>query len=557
MGCGVVSKDVVNSVNTKTELSILKRSRSKGSIFVEDLDDINNVVATKRNSVHFDIVKTADSMLKSATTNQEKANIYAMKADHYFRFACVLQGKADFDYFSVFRKSQMNYTLANTLDPLNINSMLGQAKCLLKLNQNQKAFSYLQRLTKNKAIVEIDEFWLLYGMSSRKCAAIWNDKSKLEKKPENLKKARECFAKVNSHADIQKENQILDNLVAIKSKYNSDILNYMTHLKENVASYKLTATRQNKEKQTFKILSIDGGGLRGVLSGQILSEVEKRCKCYLTDIFDYFAGVSTGGILAAACTVPERIGSLKPKHSVTEIIEFYLENGQTIFPDTCILNTIFSQKYSNQFLYGVMQSKFGNIRLSQTLSSLLIPAVNCDGPIRTEYFTNYDARRVLEKDLYVVDVIMATTAAPSFFKPYKIKGLGSFLDGCIITNSPAKKAYEEALCRFNKQKDEIYILSLGTGVESTALFANNFSVSKSFLDWTVSIPNYIMTAQAHNTDKYLRSQLNDRYRRLQFYFENSIPMDDHMYLPDLLDIGTEYIEENNDEINKIIEQLLE
>jgi predicted patatin/cPLA2 family phospholipase len=556
MGCGVISKVNGNEVKNESELNILKRSEKRGDIFVEDLDDINNVLANRRNSIHFDIIKMADSMLKSANTNEQKASIFVSKADYYFQHACGLQKEGNFDYFAVFRKSQTNYILAYTLDQTNARSILGKAKCLLKLNQSQKAFEYLEKLAKNEKFVKNDDFWLLYGMSSRKCAKIWNGKSKASKKHENLDKALKCFELAKNHPDTKKEVQILDNLINIKLKYNSDIYKYASHLKTNSASYEVSTTMQNKEKNIFKIVSIDGGGLRGLFPAMILAEIEKRCNCYLADVFDMFAGVSTGGILTAGCTVPERIGSLKPKYSLGDVLEVYLDSSRTIFSDTNIANLIFSQKYSNQNLYNLTQNLIGDLRLSETLRSIIIPAVNCDGPLRTDYFKNYDARRNLEKDLYVKDVIMATTAAPVYFKPYKINGFGCYLDGSLTTQSPAKAAYEEALYRFNKTKEEIYILSLGTGLQSAMLFDENFGVSKSFLHWTFNIPFYIIIGQMHNTDQYLRTQLNHNYKRMQVYYEHFIEMDDKTQMPDLTDICTEYIEEKNDEINKIVEKIL-
>ncbi len=98
---------------------------------------------------------------------------------------------------------------------------------------------------------------------------------------------------------------------------------------------------------------------------------------------------------------------------------------------------------------------------------------------------------------------------------------------------------------------------MGTGALATDLFEENFGVKKSFLHWTSNIPSYIMSGQTHNAHYYLKSALGDRYSRFQVYLENDIQMDAPGYVTDLLDLTTEYIEENADQINKVVELLME
>jgi hypothetical protein len=65
-----------------------------------------------------------------------------------------------------------------------------------------------------------------------------------------------------------------------------------------------------------------------------------------------------------------------------------------------------------------------------------------------------------------------------------------------------------------------------------------------------------MVSQSHDTDMFMRSKLQDRYKRFQVYFENKIPMDLYTHVPDLVEVATEFIEEKNDEINRVAEILL-
>ncbi len=111
--------------------------------------------------------------------------------------------------------------------------------------------------------------------------------------------------------------------------------------------------------------------------------------------------------------------------------------------------------------------------------------------------------------------------------------------------------------RFKKAKDEIFILSLGTGCHASSMFEENFGVRKNFLHWAEKTPEYIMRGQNNNTEAYLNEELGVRHRRLEIYLEDDIPFDMYSYSNDLLDIGSEYVEDQHDYINQIVEVLLE
>src|SRR5438477_2908247 len=81
----------------------------------------------------------------------------------------------------------------------------------------------------------------------------------------------------------------------------------------------------------LRVLSLDGGGIRGVISATVLAEIERRCGKRIAEMFDLIAGTSTGGILALGLTVPDPVSSGKPRHSAEELVALYAEKGSTIF----------------------------------------------------------------------------------------------------------------------------------------------------------------------------------------------------------------------------------
>ena len=81
--------------------------------------------------------------------------------------------------------------------------------------------------------------------------------------------------------------------------------------------------------RTIRVLSIDGGGIRGIIPALMLGEIERRTNKPIAELFDLIAGTSTGGILALGLTVPGPDG--KPKYCADELVQLYKEEGPRIF----------------------------------------------------------------------------------------------------------------------------------------------------------------------------------------------------------------------------------
>src|SRR6266851_4041723 len=119
----------------------------------------------------------------------------------------------------------------------------------------------------------------------------------------------------------------------------------------------------------FKILSIDGGGIRGILPALMLAAIESRTKRPIADLFDMVAGTSTGGIIALGLTKPAADG--RPEHTARDIVDLYEKEGGTIFPgslrQTLHLESLAGAKYSAAGIEATLQKYFGDARLKDTL----------------------------------------------------------------------------------------------------------------------------------------------------------------------------------------------
>src|SRR5690606_37884676 len=171
-----------------------------------------------------------------------------------------------------------------------------------------------------------------------------------------------------------------------------------------------------------KILSIDGGGIRGIIPGMLLVALENRLKratndasAAIVDYFDFFAGTSTGGILTALLLCPQDQQSSRPKFSAQEALDLYITHGSDIFQAGFFRRLIakfglLSERYESAPLEHVLDTYFGETKLSQLLKPCIITAYNIE--LRKTHFFRQQAAIVRgdARDFLLRDVCRATSA---------------------------------------------------------------------------------------------------------------------------------------------------
>ncbi|CAG8613865.1 3889_t:CDS:2, partial [Scutellospora calospora] len=314
---------------------------------------------------------------------------------------------------------------------------------------------------------------------------------------------------------------------------------------------------RSDESPVYNILSIDGGGIRGVLPALWLKEIEHRTHRPISHLFNMIAGSSTGGFTAAGLSMPFwqlscRYSDFKPKFSASDILNVYQNESRKLF-DIDNTGCYFNPKYTDKSRSKLFKDLFGGTTLSHALTKLIVPAVNEKDLAQPHLFMSYNDNAISDNDTFY-DVLMATTASPTFFPPYKIRNKGFFLDGGVLINNPTITAYNEATRYNNVTVEKISILSLGTGCYTPDTLRPNLYRSKLF--WQ---HNNHKVAISDSTDCQMHAKLGDRYQRWQVWFENPIELDDFENIPNLLEIGYQYIEELDDSdenpINKLVESL--
>lgn len=230
----------------------------------------------------------------------------------------------------------------------------------------------------------------------------------------------------------------------------------------------------------FKILSIDGGGIRGIIPAKILAQLELDLRRAgkadrLSDYFDLICGTSTGGIIAIGLALGM---------SANDILKLYKDNAASIFPQSNWLGSIWKfckdlPLYRREVLASKLDEAYNKMvtnrpaRLGHCLTRVCIPIY--DGQKGGMRVLKTPHHKMLTRDYQIPakDVALSTAAAPVYFDSYDFKYIPtdseseinehSKIDGGVVANNPAMIGYIEALSTLGIPENEISILSLGTG----------------------------------------------------------------------------------------------
>ncbi len=273
-----------------------------------------------------------------------------------------------------------------------------------------------------------------------------------------------------------------------------------------------------------KILSIDGGGIRGILPATFLSILEEKLReksgndnLRLGECFDLIAGTSTGGLLTCMYLTPDDDNALIPKYTARQALEFYFGYGDSAF--TPNLQEGF-HKYSPIGLENGLNNFFGNLKLSQLIKPCCITAydmMHCEPYIFFSHRAISDPRA----NYYIKDVARATSALPGIFPPATISSLSdrkrSFIDGSIFAYNPGMQAYIRAKSIF-PNAENFLLFSLGTGLPATAYSPEQLE-DTSEKNWARLLADVAFSAHSdmvhYQLEEIFMSKPGSKYIRLQ------------------------------------------
>ncbi|EXB37800.1 Patatin group A-3 [Morus notabilis] len=264
-----------------------------------------------------------------------------------------------------------------------------------------------------------------------------------------------------------------------------------------------------KYGNVITILSIDGGGIRGIIPGVILNFLESHLQeldgedVRLADYFDVITGTSTGGLVTAMLAAPD--ANNRPLFSAKDIVPFYIEHGPKIFPQTRgpfasvvdFVKELIGPKYNGKYLRKLVREKLGQTGLQQTLTNVVIPTFDLK-KLQPTIFSSYQTRSSTESEAKLSDICISTSAAPTYFPSYYFKIQDkeyNLIDGAIAANNPALVAISEVTKQIiwknedfdpNKPMDynRFLVISIGTGSNRSEKKYDSKKATKwGVLDW--------------------------------------------------------------------------
>lgn len=205
----------------------------------------------------------------------------------------------------------------------------------------------------------------------------------------------------------------------------------------------------------FQILSLDGGGIKGLFSAAVLAFLEDDLNVRVTDHFDLITGTSTGGIIALGLGM-----GMRPR----EIVQFYVEHGGAIFKQHGLskIKHLVRSKFDAGSLERELKNLFGDRLLGSCSKRLVIPSYNIGEDDVYLFKTPHHKRFRRDYKVPLWKVAMATSAAPTYFPSFQGLDHIRLVDGGVWANNPTMVAAIEAVSVLDVPLSEIQVLSLGT-----------------------------------------------------------------------------------------------
>jgi patatin-like phospholipase/acyl hydrolase len=321
--------------------------------------------------------------------------------------------------------------------------------------------------------------------------------------------------------------------------------------------------------EVLKVLSIDGGGIRGLIPATVLSEIEKRTGSRIAELFDLIAGTSTGGILALGLVKPSSADETRPQYAATDLAALYKTEGPRIFArspwhEVLALDNLLDERYESAGIEAVLKQYFDDVPLSKAVTETLVTSYE----LQTRepwFFARHKAREQEGWDFPMRFVARATSAAPTYFEPEELKSTtphGGLIDGGVFANNPAMCAWVEAK-KLHPGPEEVLVVSLGTG-EHTRPIAYKEAKDWGLAHWAKPILDVVFDGVSDTIDHQMtilcRESDNGDPRYYRFQTELDIGSDDmdnvtKTNLAALEQKAQQLIHEKTDSIDRLCREL--
>jgi len=261
----------------------------------------------------------------------------------------------------------------------------------------------------------------------------------------------------------------------------------------------------------FHILALSGGGFRALYSATVLKYLEAQLGAPLADRFDLICGTSAGGLLALG---------LAAEIPAADLQAMFQEHGERIFNSRSSLRKLLSglkmsARHSADGLCGVLEEKFGQLTIGDLKHRVLIPTVNYSKGSGQFFKTPHALQFSLDHMHRLVDVGLATAAAPTYFPMHQIGEEGVFADGGLVGNSPGLFGLHEAhhVLKVPRGTGFARVLAIGT-MTLGATKRGASGLDWGILNWGASLFDLVISAQEQSVDSMLKHMLAEDYMRI-------------------------------------------
>lgn len=326
------------------------------------------------------------------------------------------------------------------------------------------------------------------------------------------------------------------------------------------------------------ILTIDGGGMKGIISCIVLMRLERYLKVYskdetatIPDYFDLIAGTSTGSILTTFLLCPDENG--RAKYTAKDALELYMAKGKEMFRKRPLypINTMFGllkSKYTNTEFRKELSEYFGELNISQLIKPCML--VTYDMVSRRTFFVNSISSATNEsRDIKVVEAVLASCAAPTYFPPVYHKNTNGvsrcLIDGGVAANNPAMSALIEGL-KIQPESDikDTYLFSVANASMDQSYTCEN-TKRWGILTFAIPLFHIFMETSEEIVDYQVKKLYESlgigcHYLRVEAINEKNIPaMDDTSdeTFKRLVEIGHQLADQQEVAIRAFAKQLVE
>lgn len=255
------------------------------------------------------------------------------------------------------------------------------------------------------------------------------------------------------------------------------------------------------QKKKFHVLALSGGGFRGLYTATVLAELEAKLQAPLAKRFDLVCGTSIGGILALG---------LAKEIPAADLKNLFINHGRKIFARRFNLGGLFMfARHGNRGLKAVLEEQFIADTVGDLSHPVIIPTVNYATGAAKIFKTPHHKLFEVDHKTSLVDVAMATSAAPTYFPLYKTER-GTFVDGGLVANAPGLLGLHEAVEYFGVNESDVRVLSIGTMSVGVTIRGNG-ALDLGFMRWRSQLFDLIVSAQESNIDNMLKHRLRDQY----------------------------------------------